>query len=280
MPARLDPKLVEKLLDLALNEDLPAGDITTNSIFSKETATARITAKEHGIIAGLPLIQHIFHKLDSQISIQLHVSEGDLVDKGTSIATIQGSMVGLLQGERICLNVLQRLSGIATATYQYVQLLTSSKTKIVDTRKTLPGWRYLDKYAVTVGGGWNHRLSLSDAVMIKDNHIKGAGGIISAVERVRNQIPITAKIEVEVTNQAEILQALAAHADIIMLDNMHLAAIKAGIETIGGQAKVEISGNVSLESLPQLANLGADYISVGALTHSVQAFDLSMNIIL
>ncbi len=278
MPVKLEPSLVSHLVDIAFREDFPAGDITTTSIFANEQGYATISAKMRGIMAGLPLIKLIYHKLDPTIQIELLVAEGSPVTTGSKVATISGPIRSILIGERTCLNFLQRISGIATATHRSISLMADSKTRIVDTRKTIPGWRYLDKYAVSIGGGQNHRLSLSDAVMIKDNHIRGAGGITQAVSAVRCTIPLTAKIEVEVSSLAEVKEALHAKVDIIMLDNMSISVMREAIAYIGDQSAVEISGNVTVDTLPQLINLGADYISIGALTHSVTAFDLSMNI--
>jgi nicotinate-nucleotide pyrophosphorylase (carboxylating) len=275
---KVDNKELEQIISTALTEDIGIGDITTNLIVARTyIATATLTAKENGIIAGLPVAKAVFKKLNSKIYWKSLVHEGERVSAGTEIALIKGSYRALLTGERTALNFLQRISGIATTTAQYVQELKELKTVILDTRKTVPGLRMLDKYGVKIGGGTNHRIGLYDMVLIKDNHIKAAGGIIEAVVNVKNNLTRKIKIEVEVTNISEVKNALAAGVDIIMLDNMSLPQMKEAVKLIGKKAKVEASGGVNLKSVRTIAKTGVDYISVGALTHSVKALDISMN---
>lgn len=272
-------KAVQPIVDLGLDEDIKTGDITTNLLISANTqTTAVLIAKADGIIAGLPLSEYIFKKLDPSITFINEVSDGDRVKKGDLICTIKGSYRALLTGERLSLNFLQRLSGIATATAEYVEAVKEFKTEILDTRKTVPGLRLLDKYAVKAGGGTNHRIGLYDMVLIKDNHISVAGGITNAVNAIRANIPAEMKIEVETSTIEEVNEALAVSVDIIMLDNMDNATMAEAVKIINGRAKVEASGNMSLQRLKEVAATGVDYISIGALTHSVTALDISQKI--
>lgn len=271
--------LTNKLIELAIEEDTGAGDITTNSLIPAESkATATLTAKANGIISGIEVIKKIFEHFDKDILFETSVSEGDKIKKGDLILTITGSYRALLTGERTALNILQRMSGIATATATYVKELEGSKTKLLDTRKTAPGMRVLDKMAVASGGGKNHRIGLYDMALIKDNHIKIAGGIANAVEQVRKNVSPGIKIEVETTNLQEVKEALESKAHIIMLDNMDNKTMKEAVILIGNKAETEASGNMTLDRIKEVAKTGVDYISVGALTHSVTALDISMNI--
>ncbi len=269
--------IVEKIIENALIEDMPFGDITTDSIFTgKEMSKAVFIAKEKGVIAGLWVAEKVFRKIDEDVVFEKISEEGEEVEKGTTIARVSGKSASLLKGERVALNLLQRMCGIATKTRGLARLLESSGAVIADTRKTTPGLRVLEKYAVRIGGGTNHRFSLSDAVMIKDNHIKAAGGIKPAVEKARKGIPHTTKIEVETSNINEVSEAVEAGADIIMLDNMDKEAIRRSVEIIGGKASVEVSGNITEDNILEKAVEGIDIISSGALTHSVKSMDISM----
>lgn len=265
-----------------LAEDIGNGDITTETtIPDSSQAKAIIHMKEAGIIAGIPIARLVFQVVDETLQFRALVHDGDRVDKGTVIIEVEGSTRSLLTGERLALNLMQRLSGIATKTNQYVQALQGLPTRLVDTRKTTPGHRLLEKYAVRVGGGHNHRFGLYDAVMIKDNHIKGAGGITAAVQAARQAIPHTMKIEVETESMEQITEALAAGADIIMLDNMTTAAMTEAVAYIKAQSPhviVEASGGITLETIYEKAAAGVDVISVGALTYSFQALDISLDL--
>jgi len=271
---------VDRIIENALAEDMPFGDITTDSIFDgTEESKAHMIAKEAGVIAGLWTAEKVFKKVDENTEFTKMVKEGDFVEKGTVIALIEGKSAALLKAERVALNFLQRMSGIATVTRRISKKLEGTGTVIADTRKTTPGLRVLEKYAVRIGGGTNHRYSLSDAVMIKDNHIKAAGGISEAVRRVRKWIPHTAKIEVETTCIEEVSEAVDAGADIIMLDNMDPETIRQAAGIAKGRASIEVSGNVTEENAAVRAMDGVDVISSGALTHSVKAMDISMKIL-
>lgn len=271
--------MIEKIIDLAIEEDVHSGDITTNSLIPEETlAVAEMTAKSDGVISGLEVAKMVFEKFEKNIKWESLVDEGSLVRRGEKIARIEGGYRTLLTAERTALNILQRMSGIATATSQYVAELAGTKTQLLDTRKTAPGMRILDKMAVKAGGGRNHRMGLYDMALIKDNHIKVAGGIAEAVSEVRASAP-DLKIEVEVTNLEETQQAIDARADIIMLDNMSNELMEAAVRLINKRAETEASGNMNLARIKEVAKTGVDYISVGALTHSVTALDISMNIV-
>lgn len=275
----INTKIADRIIDLALEEDIRDGDITTNSIIeSCQTAEAYIISKADGIISGLPVAEKVFKKLDSGIVWNVKKSDGQPVAKGDLIVEFSGSLRALLTGERTALNFLQRMSGISTATAKFVEAVKGYDVKILDTRKTAPGMRMFDKYAVKMGGGTNHRIGLYDMVMIKDNHIKAAGSITKAVEKVRANISKEIKIEIETSNIEEVKEALAVNADIIMLDNMNLEMMKKCVKIINHKAKVEASGGIKLESLALAACAGVDFISSGALTHSVKALDLSQYI--
>jgi len=270
---------VDFIIDHAFREDIGSGDITSNSLIPESTtAKASMTAKADGVVAGLPIAKKVFEKLDSKLIWKPLIKDGDRVKKGDLIVEIEASFRALLTGERLALNLLQRLSGIATETAKYVKEVEGTKVKILDTRKTVPGLRTFDKYAVKMGGGTNHRIGLFDLAMIKDNHIKIAGSIAKAVSQVRQAIPTDIKIEVETTTLAEVLQAADAGADIIMLDNMSNEMMTEAVELINGRSLIEASGNMNIQRLKGVAATGIDLISVGALTHSVIALDISQNI--
>lgn len=265
-----------------LREDVGSGDITTQTtIASGHQSKGIIHAKEDGVICGLPVAELVFEVVDPGLSFTPRVQEGERVAKGTVLAEVEGSTHAILTGERLALNLMQRLSGVATRTASFVEVLEGLPAKLVDTRKTTPGHRMLEKYAVRIGGGANHRFGLYDAVMIKDNHIKGAGGIAQAVGRARANIPHTMTIEVETESLAQVEEALAAGADIIMLDNMSLELMTEAVRRIKTKAphvKTEASGNVSLETVRGIAEAGVDVISVGRLTYSFASLDISLDL--
>lgn len=271
---------IEKIILNALKEDIGPGDITTELIIPKTSkATAVFLAKENGIIAGLDFAKLVFNMLDKKVIFKKFVSDGDFVKSKTKIAEVSGNLRALLTGERTALNILQRCSGIATSTKKYVDLVKNTKVKILDTRKTVPGLRFFDKYGVKTGGGTNHRIGLYDMVLIKDNHIKAAGSITEAVAKVKAGLKRKIRIEVETKNLADVREALDTKIDIIMLDNMTLKTIRDAVKIVNGKVKLEASGNVNLKTVSAIAKTGVDYISVGALTHSVKALDISMKII-
>jgi len=272
-------KAAHKLIAIALKDDVGDGDITTNSIVPAEIRRkAKMVAKADGVIAGLPVAEMVFRELDPDMVWNELVKEGDKVKSGDVLVEFKGSYRALLTGERTALNFLQRLSGIATMAAKYADEVKDFNTTILDTRKTLPGFNRLDKYAVKTGGASNHRHGLHDMVMIKDNHIEVAGGITPAVLAVRSNISHGIKIEVETTTLAQVQEAIDVKADIIMLDNMDIETMRKGVEMIAGRAKIEASGNITLERLRDIAATGVDFISVGALTHSVSALDISQRI--
>ncbi|MFA5327111.1 MAG: carboxylating nicotinate-nucleotide diphosphorylase [Prolixibacteraceae bacterium] len=272
-------KAARKLITIALQDDVGEGDITTNNIVPAETKRkAKMVAKADGVIAGLPVAEMVFRKLDPEIVWKPIVNEGAKVKKGDVLVEFYGSYRALLTGERTALNFLQRLSGIATMSAKYADAVKDFQTVILDTRKTLPGFNKLDKYAVKTGGSSNHRHGLHDMVMIKDNHIEVAGGITAAVKAVRTKIDHSIKIEVETTTLEQVQEAINVKVDIIMLDNMDLETMRKGVELIAGRAKVEASGNITIERLRDVAATGVDFISIGALTHSVTAMDISQRI--
>lgn len=270
---------LKNLIESALSEDLGEGDVTSEAIIPADaSATAEIKAKQDLVLAGIDVAREVFHHLDPSIKFEQLAKDGDKIKTGAVLARVSGKTRVLLAGERVALNVLQHLSGIATLTARYVEKLSGTKARILDTRKTIPGLRQLEKYAVRMGGGKNHRMGLFDMVLIKDNHIKAAGGITIAVGRVREKLRDRFKIEVEAKTLDEVREALAAKADIIMLDNMTLDRMKEAVKLIAGKALVEASGNVTLETVRAVAETGVDLISVGALTHSAPAADISMKI--
>ena len=274
--------LINKLLDLGFEEDINTGDVTTESIIPESlNAVATMTAKQDGVISGLEIVKMVYDRLQDNVVFTPYYKDGDAVKKGDVILKIEATYPTLLKGERLSLNIFQRMSGIATETAKYVVELKGTSTELLDTRKTAPGMRVLDKLAVKHGGGTNHRMGLYDMAMIKDNHIKMAGGIAKAVDQVRSKIDSSIKIEVETTNLTEVNQAIEAGADIIMLDNMSNEAMTEAVKVIkasGKGIKTEASGNMSIPRLVEVAATGVDYISVGALTHTVKAMDISMNI--
>lgn len=272
--------LIERLLDLAIEEDIATGDISTEAIIPVHSqAVAEMKAKADGVISGLKIIKRVYERFEKDIRWEPLVEDGTAVKKGDIILRIGCSYRTLLLGERLSLNILQRMSGIATATAAFVKELEGTHTQLLDTRKTAPGMRVLDKMAVHDGGGMNHRMGLYDMIMLKDNHIKIAGGIPNAVKAVRKNLPLSVKLEVETTNLEEVRQAVDCGADIIMLDNMGNEAMTEAVKLIAGRAKTEASGNMDIPRLKSVAATGVDYISVGALTHSVKAMDISMNIV-
>lgn len=273
-------KLIEDLIDLAIEEDISSGDISTDAIIPvKSRAVAVMTAKADGVISGLGIIRKVYERFEDDFVWHPLVKDGQRVRKGDRILEIEAGYRTLLYGERLSLNILQRMSGIATATARYVAELEGTGTVILDTRKTAPGMRILDKMAVRDGGGHNHRMGLYDMVMLKDNHIRIAGGILQAVAAVRKGLPLSVKLEVETTCLEEVRQAVEAGADIIMFDNMDNETMAEAVRIIAGRARTEASGNMSIPRLKEVAATGVDFISVGALTHSVTALDISMNII-
>lgn len=269
----------ERLIRLALEEDIGPGDVTTDTLIEPDRVErATIVAKESFVLAGLELAQEVFRSLDSAMSFDTRSHDGDSVESGDEILKVTGKLHALLTGERTALNFLQRLSGIATFTRKFVDRTRGAGVRITDTRKTTPGWRKLEKYAVRMGGARNHRFGLYDGILIKDNHIKACGGITEAVERVRKNQGQFLRIEVEVTDLKEVEEALKSGVDIIMLDNMDMNGIKKSIGLIGDRALVEVSGGVGLDSVAELAATGVDIISIGALTHSARAVDMSMRV--
>jgi len=272
-------KAAQTLIEIALKEDVGDGDITTDNIVPAEIRRkAKMVAKSDGVIAGLPVAEMVFRELDPDVIWKEVVQDGAKVKSGDVLVEFEGSYRALLTGERTALNFLQRLSGIATISAKYADAVKDFQTVILDTRKTLPGFNRLDKYAVKKGGASNHRHGLHDMAMIKDNHIEVAGSISAAVQSVRASIDHGIKIEVETTTLAQVQEAIDSKADIIMLDNMDIETMRKSVELIAGRAKIEASGNITLEKLRDVAATGVDFISIGALTHSVSAMDISQRI--
>jgi len=270
---------VQKLIERALKEDLGPGDVTSEATIPAEsTSHAVMLAKQSLVLAGLEVGRAVFFTLDSNIQFTPLVKEGERVTVGTEIVRLSGNTRALLAGERVALNLMQHLSGIATLTAQYVEQVEGLKAEVLDTRKTLPGFRQLEKYAVRLGGGRNHRFGLFDGVLIKDNHIKASGSITKAVEQARERAPHLLKIEVETKTIDEVREAIAAKAEIIMLDNMPIDMMREAVTMISGRALVEASGNVTLKTIRAIAETGVDFISSGSLTHSAPAADISMKI--
>lgn len=267
----------DQLIRMALQEDITSEDVSTNAVMPTATkGTVDLIAKEDGVIAGLDIYARVFTILDEKTEIDFYCKDGDEVKKGELMATVTGDIRVLLSGERVALNYLQRMSGIATYTHSVAMLLEGTKTKLLDTRKTTPNMRIFEKYAVRVGGGYNHRYNLSDGVLLKDNHIGAAGSVAKAVEMAKEYAPFVRKIEVEVENLDMVREAVDAGADIIMLDNMSPEDMKEAIRIIDGRAETECSGNVTKENIDRLTSLGVDYISSGALTHSAPVLDISL----
>lgn len=270
---------IEQIIRNALAEDIGSGDVTTlGTIAADARLRGQFLAKADGVVAGLAVVQQVFALLDPGVNIVWHLREGGTVTRGEVIGTIQGPGRAILSGERVALNLMQRMSGIATLTRQYVAAVDGTRAVIMDTRKTVPGLRILDKWAVRLGGGQNHRFGLFDMALIKDNHIAAAGSITAAVAGVRASDSQQRPIEVEVTNLAQLEEALALHVDRIMLDNMNLQQMAEAVRITGGRIPLEASGNVNLETVAAIAATGVDYISSGALTHSVQALDISLDV--
>jgi len=270
---------IKMLIEQCLAEDMGSGDITTNSIVQEGASTLGIIhTKERGIVAGIAVAELVFRLLSPNISFTARVKDGESVIAGTVLAEVKGDAKAVLTGERVALNFLQRMSGIATRTSLLVDKIKEYPVRVVDTRKTTPGLRLLEKYAVLAGGGYNHRFGLYDAVMIKDNHIKVAGGIAEAIAVTRKKVSHMVKIEVEVEDLAGVGEALQGKADIIMLDNMNIETMKQAVAMIDGRALVEASGGIDEQSIVEIAKTGVDIISVGALTHSVKALDISLDI--
>jgi nicotinate-nucleotide pyrophosphorylase (carboxylating) len=270
---------LDHIIDIALEEDIGAGDITTDATVDlAKTGKGVIVARQPLVVAGLQAAVRVFERVDDQLWVEVHAADGDAVDTGKQVLEVGGRLCSILTAERTALNFLQRLSGIATHVRSYVNLVRGKKAKLVDTRKTTPGWRVLEKYAVRIGGAENHRMGLYDGVLIKDNHIAACGSITAAVQRARSNVHHLVRIEVETESLAQVEEALGAGADVIMLDNMAISDIETAVERIAGRAMVEISGGVGKEQLAQLAGSGADLISVGALTHGAVSVDLSMEI--
>ena len=267
----------DELILQALREDITSEDITTNSVMPcYQAGEVDLICKQDGVIAGLDVFKRVFELLDAQTEVTFYCKDGDLVKKGERIGLIHGDIRVLLSGERTALNYLQRMSGIATYTRGIADLLKGTKTKLLDTRKTTPNMRIFEKYAVKVGGGYNHRYNLSDGILLKDNHIGAAGGVKEAVAMAKEYAPFVRKIEIEVENLEMLKEALEAGADIIMLDNMSVEDMKTAVALCAGKAETECSGNVTRENVEKLVNIGVDYISSGALTHSSPILDLSL----
>jgi nicotinate-nucleotide pyrophosphorylase (carboxylating) len=264
---------------MALEEDLGRGDVTTLATIPLDrVAQGKITAKDDVTVAGLPLVEMVLRMVDSAAEVQPLVTEGSQVKKGDVVLKLWGNAAALLIAERTLLNFLQHISGVATLTRKFVEAIAGTNCKIIDTRKTLPGFRLLDKYAVTQGGGINHRMGLDDGVLIKDNHITVCGGVGAAIRQARSRVSALLRIEVECTNLEEVQEAIDAHADIILLDNMSIVMMRDAVRLVNKRAVLEASGNMSMERVREVANTGVDFISVGALTHSAPAVDLSMAI--
>lgn len=268
---------VDELIWMALKEDITSEDITTNAIMREDKqGQAQLLCKQDGVIAGLDVFERVFKLLDENTQVEFNFKDGDYVKNGDLLAIVTGDIRTILTGERVALNYLQRMSGIATHTRKLVELLGDAKTKLLDTRKTTPNMRIFEKYAVKIGGGTNHRYNLSDGILIKDNHIGAAGGIKKAVEMAKEYAPFVRKIEVEVENLEQVKEALEAGADIIMLDNMDNATMKEAVCLIDGKAETECSGNVTAERVKDIIETGVDYVSCGALTHSSPIMDVSL----
>lgn len=275
----LDNIIIKEIIVRALQEDIGTGDITTESTVPEGyTTIGFIRAKEPGVVSGLPVAEAVFRRLNNDISFQPRAKDGDKVQTGQLLARVEGDARAVLTGERVALNFLQRMSGIATRTAYLASLIAGEKARLVDTRKTTPGLRVLEKYAVKVGGGNNHRFGLYDAVLIKDNHIKVAGSITRAVELARKAAFHSMKIEVEVESLEGVEEALQARADIIMLDNMDVETMRRAVDMVAGRALLEASGGINDETIISVAKTGIDLISVGALTHSVKALDISLDV--
>jgi len=275
----LNSQMIDQLIDLALAEDINGGDITTEStIGALQQGVGTIITQSVGIIAGLPVAARVLCRIDPSLGFHQLVSDGTAVEPMTPVAKVNGCAKSILTGERTALNFLQRLSGTATLTAKFVDAVRNTKTKIVDTRKTTPGWRLLQKYAVRIGGGKNHRFGLYDGILIKDNHIIAAGGIPQAIAMARSAAPHTAKIEVEVETLDQVEEALKAEADILLLDNMSNETMQTAVKKVNGDAITEASGGITLGRIRAIAEIGVNFISVGALTHSAMPLDISLDL--
>jgi len=278
-----DWKEIDKIIDTALTEDIGSGDITTEAIFNKYKSTsAVIIAKEDGILAGIDVAERVFKKVDPDVNFKILVSDSENIYRGLNVVRINGDVRSILKAERTALNFLGRMSGIATLTYEFVKRIEGTKVKILDTRKTAPVLRILEKYAVNAGGGYSHRMGLYDMFLIKDNHIKAAGGLDKAIKRViefRKEKRKNFKIEAEAENIEQVRTALSEGVDRIMLDNMNLGMIKKAVEITKGKVEIEVSGNVNLNNVSPIASSGVDYISIGGITHSAKIIDFSLSII-
>ena len=267
----------DQLIRMALQEDITSEDVSTNAVMPTATkGTVELIAKEDGVIAGLDIYARVFTILDEKTEIDFHCKDGDEVKKGELMATVTGDIRVLLSGERVALNYLQRMSGIATYTRQVAKLLEGSKVTLLNTRKTTPNCRVFEKYAVRVGGGCNHRYNLSDGVLLKDNHIGAAGSVTKAIQMAKAYAPFVRKIEIEVETLEQVKEAVEAGADIIMLDNMTPEVMKQAVELIDGRAQTECSGNITKENIQKIREIGVDFVSSGALTHSAPILDISM----
>ena len=278
-----DWKEIDKIIDTALTEDIGSGDITTEAIFNKYKSTsAVIIAKEDGILAGIDIAERVFNKVDPDVNFKILVPDSENICRGLNVVRINGDVRSILKAERTALNFLGRMSGIATLTYEFVKRIEGTKVKILDTRKTAPALRILEKYAVNAGGGYSHRMGLYDMFLIKDNHIKAAGGLDKAIKRViefRKEKRKNFKIEAEAENIEQFRTALSEGVDRIMLDNMNLRMVKKAVEIAKGKIEIEVSGNVNLNNVSEIASLGVDYISIGSITHSAKIIDFSLAII-
>lgn len=271
---------IDKIIDSALEEDLGPGDITTSAIIdSSLKGKARLLAKEEIILAGIEVFSRVFSRLDPEIVVECTYHDGDVVPNGYDIGIIRGSMRGMLSGERTALNFLQHLSGIATLTKRYVEKIDPSKVRVIDTRKTTPRLRILEKYAVRMGGGFNHRFGLFDGILIKDNHIAAAGSISKALAKIKANVPHTLKIEVEVEDIKGVEEAIVAGADAILLDNMSVKEMKEAVSIARGRVLLEASGGITLESIGEISKTGINLISIGAITHSARSVDISLEVI-
>jgi nicotinate-nucleotide pyrophosphorylase (carboxylating) len=272
--------IMDAAIDAALREDMPEGDITSESVIAAGSRSEAVfLAKEDGVLAGLPVASRVFEKLDPSIIFIERFREGSVFHQSDRLARVKGPTISLLKGERTALNFLQRLCGVATATRRYVEAVVGTKTRILDTRKTTPGLRLLEKYAVRTAGGSNHRMSLSDMVLIKDNHLRRVGSVSEAVRKARAAVKPGTRIEVEAASLLQVREALAAGADMIMLDNMPLEQMRQAVIIAAGRVPLEASGNMTLDRVRAVAETGVDYISVGALTHSAKAIDISLEFV-
>lgn len=273
----MEERILDAIIEAALEEDMPQGDVTSESVIPDDSRSqAIILAKENGILAGLDVARRVFEKIDPDVKFEKKKEDGQKFSSGQTLAVLQGTSISLLKGERTALNFLQRMSGIATATGKYVLALKGTQTRVLDTRKTTPGLRNLEKYAVKMGGGQNHRHNLSEMVLIKDNHLKLVGSISEAVRRAKERIIPGMKIEVETTCLKDVQEAVQSGADMVMLDNMPIGEMREVIQWVKGRIPLEVSGMVTLEKIREIADLGIDYISVGSLTHSYKSVDICM----